>query len=308
MPHTHANGIELYYELTGPADRPVILQFGGGLFGRHNFGLVNEGFRERFQLLSFDARGYGASGHPRERYTIEGWAADGAALLDAVELERVLVHGTSMGGMIAIVFAGKYPERTTSVVINCAAAKLGASRVFAVEVDPDALGNARDNIERNGVTGTVHLVEGDAQVLLPLLAPVDLVVANVENAAAGFGVTPALARGFLEGGVDVMTSGNHIWDKKEAIDYIGVESRLIRPANFPAGVPGNGSYLARTARGSTVGVINVMGRVFMLNIDDPFTVVLKEIEAMRQRIHEEARAAAEEMRRRAEQQQPQRDA
>ena len=91
--------VRLYYELTGPEDGPVVLQFGGGLFGRHNFGLVNDGFREHgFRLLSFDARGYGASSCPREQYTIEGWAADGVALLDAVGLEHVLVHGTSMGG------------------------------------------------------------------------------------------------------------------------------------------------------------------------------------------------------------------
>ena len=70
-----SDGVRLYYELTGPDDAPVILQFGGGLFGRHNFGLVNDGFRESFRLLSFDARGYGASTAPRERYTIEGWAA-----------------------------------------------------------------------------------------------------------------------------------------------------------------------------------------------------------------------------------------
>src|SRR5712691_5206223 len=82
MPYAQIeDGTRLYYELTGPDDAPVILQFGGGLFGRHNFGLVNDGFRERFRLLSFDARGYGASAHPREAYTIEGWAGDGATLL-----------------------------------------------------------------------------------------------------------------------------------------------------------------------------------------------------------------------------------
>jgi calcineurin-like phosphoesterase len=111
----------------------------------------------------------------------------------------------------------------------------------------------------------------------------DIVVANAENAAAGFGITREIGDQLLGWGVDVMTSGNHIWDKKEAIDYIGAEPRLIRPANFPAGVPGNGSYLARAADGRTAGIVNVMGRVFMLNIDDPFAVVLKEIEAMRQR-------------------------
>lgn len=112
---------------------------------------------------------------------------------------------------------------------------------------------------------------------------VDLVIANAENAAAGFGITRDIGDDILEQGVDVMTSGNHIWDKKEAIEYIGAESRLLRPANYPAGVPGNGSYVARTKEGHSVGVINVMGRVFMLSIDDPFAVVLREIEAVRSR-------------------------
>jgi 2',3'-cyclic-nucleotide 2'-phosphodiesterase len=112
---------------------------------------------------------------------------------------------------------------------------------------------------------------------------IDFVIANAENAAAGFGVTREIGDHLLEWGVDVMTSGNHIWDKKEALDYIGTEPRLLRPANYPAGVPGNGSYLARTRGGETIGVINIMGRVFMLNIDDPFAVVVREIEAMRQR-------------------------
>ena len=112
---------------------------------------------------------------------------------------------------------------------------------------------------------------------------IDVVIANAENAAAGFGVTREIGDHLLEWGVDVMTSGNHIWDKKEALDYIGTEPRLLRPANYPAGVPGNGSYLARTRGGETIGVINIMGRVFMLNIDDPFAVVVREIEAMRQR-------------------------
>ena len=111
----------------------------------------------------------------------------------------------------------------------------------------------------------------------------DLVIANVENAAAGFGITRDIGDELLELGVDVMTSGNHIWDRKEAIDYIGAEPRLLRPANYPAGVPGKGSYLARAAGGQSVGVVNVMGRVFMLNIDDPFSVVLREIDALRTR-------------------------
>src|SRR5499427_7060944 len=112
---------------------------------------------------------------------------------------------------------------------------------------------------------------------------IDLVVANAENAAAGFGITREIGDQLLDWGVEVMTSGNHIWDKKEALDYIGAEARLLRPANYPAGTPGNGRYLARTRDGQTVGVVNVMGRVFMTNIDDPFQVVLREVEALKQR-------------------------
>lgn len=112
---------------------------------------------------------------------------------------------------------------------------------------------------------------------------IDFVIANAENAAAGFGITREIGDQLLEWGVDVMTSGNHIWDKKEALDYIGTESRLLRPANYPAGAPGNGSYLARAKGGQTVGVINVMGRVFMGLLDDPFSIVLKEIEALKPR-------------------------
>ncbi|MEQ1757050.1 MAG: TIGR00282 family metallophosphoesterase [Vicinamibacterales bacterium] len=115
------------------------------------------------------------------------------------------------------------------------------------------------------------------------LHDVDLVIANAENAAAGFGITKDIGDTLLDWGVDVMTSGNHIWDKKEAIDYIATEPRLLRPANYPAGVPGRGSYLAQTRDGRAVGVVNVMGRVFMLNIDNPFAVVQKEIEALRGR-------------------------
>jgi metallophosphoesterase (TIGR00282 family) len=112
---------------------------------------------------------------------------------------------------------------------------------------------------------------------------IDLVIANAENSAAGFGITREIGDQLLDWGVDVMTSGNHIWDKKEALDYIGAEPRLLRPANYPAGAPGNGSYLARTRDGRVAGVVNVMGRVFMLNIDDPFAVVLREIDALKQR-------------------------
>ena len=112
---------------------------------------------------------------------------------------------------------------------------------------------------------------------------VEFGIANVENSAAGFGVTKDIGDSIVEWGVDVMTSGNHIWDKKEVLDYIPTEPRLLRPANYPAGVPGRGAHVAQSGDGRSVGVINVMGRVFMLNIDDPFQIVLREIEAMRAR-------------------------
>ena len=112
---------------------------------------------------------------------------------------------------------------------------------------------------------------------------VDLVIANAENAAAGFGITREIGDQLLDWGVDVMTTGNHVWDKKEALDYIGTEPRLLRPANYSSVAPGNGSYLARTKDGQSVGVINVMGRIFMPPLDDPFAVVLTEIAALRER-------------------------
>jgi metallophosphoesterase (TIGR00282 family) len=123
------------------------------------------------------------------------------------------------------------------------------------------------------------------QGLAPLMAhyDIDFVAANVENAAAGFGITREIGDQFLDWGVDVMTSGNHIWDKKEALDYIGAEARLLRPGNYPTGVPGRGGYVGRARNGESVGVLNLMGRIFMQPIDDPFAIALREIEAMRAR-------------------------
>ena len=112
---------------------------------------------------------------------------------------------------------------------------------------------------------------------------IDFVIANVENSAAGFGVTGDVADTILSFGVDAMTSGNHVWDKKEVLDYFPRQPKLLRPANFPAGAPGRGSYLGRTRTGEPIGVINLMGRIFMTPLDDPFAVALREIDAMRAR-------------------------
>jgi metallophosphoesterase (TIGR00282 family) len=110
---------------------------------------------------------------------------------------------------------------------------------------------------------------------------IDLVIANVENAAAGFGVTPEIADDFLAYGIQVMTGGNHTWDKKEILPYFAEQPRLLRPANFPAGAPGRGVFVAQAGNGVPVAVVNVMGRVFMTAIDDPFRVVLDEIAAVK---------------------------
>jgi 2',3'-cyclic-nucleotide 2'-phosphodiesterase len=112
---------------------------------------------------------------------------------------------------------------------------------------------------------------------------IDLVIANAENSAGGFGVTRETGEEILRAGVDVMTSGNHVWDKKEALSYIALEPRLLRPLNYPAGVPGAGSYVARTDHGEEVAIVNLMGRVFMLNIDDPFSLGRREVERLRAR-------------------------
>ena len=110
---------------------------------------------------------------------------------------------------------------------------------------------------------------------------VNFVIANGENSAAGFGITRDIGDQLFSYGVEVMTSGNHIWDKKEALDYIVREPRLLRPANYPAGAPGHGATLVTAANGVKVGVVNVMGRVFLANIDDPFTTAAREVARLR---------------------------
>jgi pimeloyl-ACP methyl ester carboxylesterase len=128
MPFATVDDTRLYYEFTGPEDGPLILQFGGSLFGRQNFNSVNDGFRERFRLLSYDASGYGRSDQPIEMYSIEGWADEAAGLLDELGIERTLCHGTSMGGMIAVAFAAKYPEKTIAACADCAFARCDVYR------------------------------------------------------------------------------------------------------------------------------------------------------------------------------------
>ena len=122
------------------------------------------------------------------------------------------------------------------------------------------------------------------QALLPELKrrhALDLVVCNGENAAGGFGLTRDSAGGLFAAGIDVLTGGNHIWDRKESLGYLREEPRLVRPANLPPGTPGEGWRIVRAADGTAVGIINLLGRVFMKEADDPFRTVEAALEAMR---------------------------
>jgi 2',3'-cyclic-nucleotide 2'-phosphodiesterase len=108
---------------------------------------------------------------------------------------------------------------------------------------------------------------------------IDLAIMNAENLAGGFSVTPALCEQLFATGIDVMTSGNHIFDKKEAIEYIRKQPRLIRPANYPPNTPGNGYWVGQVNE-TKVAVLNVMGRVFMPPSDDPFRIVDELLESL----------------------------
>lgn len=108
----------------------------------------------------------------------------------------------------------------------------------------------------------------------------DLVIVNGENAAAGFGLTEKIVKQFYGFGVDVITTGNHIWDKKEFIDYLKKDHKVLRPLNYPKGVPGVGWNIFETSKGVKVGVVSLQGRIFMPPIDCPFqriTEILDEI-------------------------------
>ena len=118
---------------------------------------------------------------------------------------------------------------------------------------------------------------------LPVLAArygIDAVIANVENAASGAGITRETGEALLRSGVDVMTTGNHVWDKREALSYIGVEPRLLRPLNMASAAPGRGAFVARTRDGRPVGVINLMGRIFMPPVDNPFAAAAAAVERL----------------------------
>lgn len=122
--------------------------------------------------------------------------------------------------------------------------------------------------------------------LLPMIIEegrIDFVIANCENAAAGFGVTEEIIEELYRAHINVLTSGNHIWDKKEVMDFVEDYEALLRPANYPQGVPGWGSVVMPIPGGAHIGVINLAGRVFMNPLDCPFRTADREIEKLKKR-------------------------
>jgi metallophosphoesterase (TIGR00282 family) len=122
------------------------------------------------------------------------------------------------------------------------------------------------------------------QKLLPQLKQkyaVDFCIVNGENSAGGAGITPKTFQEIHKAGADVVTSGDHVWDNKEVLTIIGTEPRLLRPANFPAKALGVGSAIVETAKGVKVGVLNLMGRTYMKNLDCPFQTADRELEKIK---------------------------
>jgi 2',3'-cyclic-nucleotide 2'-phosphodiesterase len=108
----------------------------------------------------------------------------------------------------------------------------------------------------------------------------DLVIANGENSASGFGITPRLTEELLSIGIEVLSGGNHIWDRKEILDFIPREPRLLRPANFPAASPGKGLFRGTSRQGIPYAVLSLQGRIFMASNEDPFSTADRELASL----------------------------
>ncbi len=127
---------------------------------------------------------------------------------------------------------------------------------------------------RRAISRTLHKVIGQHGV--------DLVIGNGENVAGGFGITPELAYELFDMGLAVITTGNHAWDKKEILAFFKQEPRLLRPANYPEGVPGHGSIVVETPGGERLGVLQLMGRAYMPTLDCPFQVARREVARLKE--------------------------
>jgi len=136
------------------------------------------------------------------------------------------------------------------------------------------VGDVVGRIGRNAITDNMASLIGEYDIAFTII--------NAENAAGGFGLTPDTAAQLLDAGADCLTSGNHIWAQKEAEQLLDNEQRVLRPANYPLGAPGRGSAIYQTSAGVRMGVVNLLGRVFMDPVDCPFHCAEQEIEQMRQ--------------------------
>ncbi|MFO1069374.1 MAG: TIGR00282 family metallophosphoesterase [Geminicoccaceae bacterium] len=130
-----------------------------------------------------------------------------------------------------------------------------------------------------GRSGRTVLLERLAEVRARLR--LDAVVVNGENSAAGFGITAKICEEFLDAGVDVVTTGNHVWDQKEIVAYIGRQPKLLRPLNMQPGTPGSGVAEVRVGNGRRLVVLQVMSRLFMALLDDPFRALERELQRFR---------------------------
>ncbi len=137
------------------------------------------------------------------------------------------------------------------------------------------------------VVGDIHGKPGREilRALLPRLRrehETAFVIANGENAAGGAGISPDVVQEIFEAGVDVVTGGNHTWHNRDAYELLDGDPRLLRPLNYPAGVPGRGATIAQAKNGQRVGVLNLQGRVFMAQIEDPFRIGRAEADRLRE--------------------------
>lgn len=132
MSKVNVNGVEIYYEINGEGE--YVLQVPGAVNGHEGYAAVTPGMAKHFKVIDFDPRGYGLSDRPKQKYTFDVWAADMAALLDALGVERAHVHGGSMGGSLAIHYAARYPDRVNGLVVSGSSAKSDHMARYQYEV------------------------------------------------------------------------------------------------------------------------------------------------------------------------------
>lgn len=139
------------------------------------------------------------------------------------------------------------------------------------------IGDIVGNPGRAVIAELLHAIQNEYHI--------DFTIANAENAADGFGLTRTIAVELLDAGINLLTSGNHIWDRLRITKFIEKEPRLLRPANYPSETPGRGSAVIENGAQQKIGVINLSGRVFMESLDCPFRAALREIEALSGQTH-----------------------